>query len=92
MIQGVIPALILVIVFLVTAGEPDPEWGKFWRLRPILVLTFAGAMGGVCYYILDYLRYRGGWRMIVAYILSFIVYLFGIWIGFVLGFVGTYWH
>jgi hypothetical protein len=92
MLQGAVPALILIIAFLATAGEPDPEWGKFWRIQPLALVTFAGAMGGLCYYFLDHLRYQGGLKKVLAYILSFIIYLFSLWMGIVLGLNGTYWH
>lgn len=92
MLQGATIALILIIVFLLNAGEPNPEWSKLWRIRPLILLPFAGAMGGVFYYLMDQMRYQGGWRKILANMLSLIVFIFGLWMGTVLGLVGTYWH
>lgn len=84
-------ALALVILFLI--GAPgEPGWSPYWKVRPLLIVTFAGTMGGLCYYILDLVRYKGGWKRIGATILSILIYLIGLWLGFVLGFAGTYWH
>ncbi|HTF05621.1 MAG TPA: potassium transporter KefB [Bacteroidia bacterium] len=92
MLVGAGIAFVLIAIFLLGAGEPNPEWSKLWRLRPLLVVPFAGAMGGLFYHLMDHLRYHGGWRRVLGYALSTIVYVFGLWIGTVLGLAGTYWH
>ena len=84
-------ALVLISLFLLKAGEPDPEWSPFWRIQPLLIVPFAGAMGGLFYHLMDHLRYHGGWRKALGYVLSVIVYVFGLWMGTVLGLAGTYW-
>lgn len=89
--QGAAIALILIILFLAGAGEPDPKWPKLWMIRPLVIVPLAGAMGGVIYYYLDHLRYRGGWRKALATILSLIGYLIVLWLGTVLGLDGTMW-
>ena len=58
MLQGAGIAFVLICMFLFTADEPDPEWSKFWLIKPLLVVPVAGAMGGVYYYFMDHLRYR----------------------------------
>lgn len=92
MLQGAAIALILIAVFLLKAGEPDPAWGKFWMIRPLVIVPAAGAMGGVFYYFMDHLRYQGGWKKIIAIILSLIVYIIGLWMGTILGLDGTLWN
>jgi hypothetical protein len=91
MLQGAAIALILIIVFLLQAGEPNPDWPKLWMIRPLIIVPLAGAMGGVFYYFMDHLRYQGGWRKILANILSLVVYIIGLWLGTVLGLDGTMW-
>nr|AGU11770.1 hypothetical protein [uncultured organism] len=90
-LQGAAIAFVVIAIFLLGAGEPDPAWPKLWMIRPLVVVPLAGAMGGVCYYFLDYLRYRGGWRKVAAIVLSLLVYLIGLWLGTVLGLAGTMW-
>lgn len=91
MLQGAAIALIVIIFFLVGAGEPNPEWPKLWMIKPLIMVPVAGAMGGVFYYFMDHLRYQGGWRKTFAIILSLIGYLIVLWLGIVLGLNGTMW-
>ena len=71
--------------------EPKPEWPKLWMAKPLIMVPIAGAMGGVFYYFMDHLRYQGGWRKVLAYIISLIGYIIILWIGTVLGLNGTLW-
>jgi hypothetical protein len=81
----------LAISLFVFPGEPNPEWGKFWIIRPLIVVPFAGAMGGLCNYIIMNNRERFGVSKIVAIVLSVIVAFVGLWMGIVLGLDGTMW-
>jgi hypothetical protein len=92
MLFGAGIALILIAIFLLLVNNPKPEWGELWMIRPLTIVPLAGAMGGLFYYSMDHLRYQGGWKMILAYILSLIVYLFVLWIGTILGLSGTLWN
>jgi hypothetical protein len=91
MLQGASIGLVLISIFLIGAGKPDPAWGKLWLIKPLLMVPFAGAMGGLFYYFMDHLRSQGGWRKAVAIVVSLIVFVFGLWIGAVLGLNGTFW-
>ena len=90
-IIGAAIALTLMIIFL-WGVQGNPAWGQFWKVRPFVVITFAGAGGGLFYYVMNALRARGGWRRAVAEILSIIVYIIGLWLGTVVGLDGTLWH
>ena len=92
MLQGAGIALILIIVFLLGAGEPDPDWPRLWPIRPLIIVSLAGALGGVFYYFMDHLRHGGGWKNTLAIFLSLIGYLIVLWLGTVLGLDGTYWN
>src|SRR6478735_1955831 len=84
--------LVLISLFLISAGEPNPEWGRFWRLKPLVMVPFAGAMGGAFFYFMvNYLRHKHSWQKIIAIALSVIVIIIGLWLGTVLGLNGTYW-
>jgi hypothetical protein len=91
-LQGAGIAFVLISLFLLAAGEGNPEWPRFWFIRPLLVVPFAGAVGGGFYFFMDHLRYQGGWRKVIANIASVIVYIFGLWMGTVLGLDGTMWN
>lgn len=92
MLLGAGIALVLISVFLLQAGAPDPDWGKLWMIRPLIIVPLAGAAGGAFYYFMNPLRYQGGWKRIVANILSLIVYIIGLWLGTILGLDGTWWN
>ncbi len=81
-----------VISLFIFDAEGRPEWGDLWRIRPLIVTPLAGAAGGAFYYFMDQLRYRNGVNPTVAIILSLLVFIVGLWMGIVLGLVGTMWN
>src|SRR5688572_6235876 len=90
MIIGAGIGLSVILIFIIPSDE-NPTWGKLWMIRPLIVVPFAGAMGGLCnYYILKF-HSLVGLNKIVAIILSAVVFLFGLWVGIVLGLDGTLW-
>lgn len=78
--------------FVYSTDEPKPEWGNLWMIRPMIVLPFAGAVGGAFYYFMNGIREQGGGKMILANIVSALVFIIGLWMGIVLGFDGTLWN
>ena len=92
MLIGAGIALIPITLFLITAGEPNPSWPKLYFIRPLIIVPIAGAGGGFFYYLMDYLRYEGGWKKAVANVLSFIAFIIAVFLGIVLGLDGTYWN
>jgi len=82
---------LIVISFFVSGAEADPEWGKLWMIRPLIITPTAGAMGGAFYYLMDHFSSRG-LNKTVAVILSLIVFIVGLWLGIVLGLAGTLWN
>lgn len=91
MLIGGTIALILIALFIfpVTA---KPEWGSLWMVRPLIVVSLAGAAGGACNYFLVNWSNQNRLNKILAYVLSFIIFVFGLWIGTVLGLNGTLWN
>jgi hypothetical protein len=91
MLIGAAIGLGLITFFLISAGEANLEWGKFWRLKPLFMVPFAGAMGGLCNHMIFQYRVQFGVNKILATILSLLVFIIGLWMGTVLGLNGTYW-
>ena len=91
-VQGAVIALSLIIMFFLSAGEPEPAWGKLWMIRPLLVVSLAGALGGLFYHLMGALRSRGGWVKAVAVIMGLAGYCIILWLGIVFGLKGTMWH
>jgi hypothetical protein len=92
MLVGAGIGLLLISLFLISAGEPDPEWGKLWRIKPLIIVPLAGATGGLCNYLLVHFHRLAGLNKTIAIILSVILFIIGLWLGTVLGLNGTYWN
>ncbi|MGA0556626.1 potassium transporter KefB [Larkinella sp. VNQ87] len=88
---GAVIGLVLIGIFLIGVKE-NPNWPTYWRLRPLLIVPLAGAVGGSVYYFLDYMRYQAGWNRVVVTLASLLIYIVGLWMGFVLGLDGTLWN
>lgn len=92
MLLGAGIALFLITIFLLGTGEPNPQWGKLWMIRPLVIVPLAGAMGGVFYYYMNHLHFHGRWKRTLVNLLSLIVYIIALWLGTVLGLDGTLWN
>lgn len=92
MLVGASIGLILISIFLIGAGDPNPEWGKLWYIRPLIIVPLAGAMGGVFNYFVAQQDFKHGLVKGLAIIFSLIVFIIGLWLGIVLGLDGTYWN
>jgi hypothetical protein len=92
MLVGAGIGLLLISLFLSGVKNPNPEWGKFWMIRPLIIVPLAGAMGGLCNYYLVHFHDRFGVNKPVAIIASVLVFIIGLWLGFVLGLEGTLWN
>ncbi len=84
--------LLLISLFLLSADEPNPEWGKLWMIRPLIIVPLAGAMGGLCNYFIVHFHDQVGVNKTIAMIISVIVFIIGLWLGIVLGLDGTMWN
>lgn len=85
-------ALALVLLFLSGVNHPNPEWPTYWKIRPIVVISLAGATGGTFFSIMKPLRQKKGWSGFAAYFICLLVFFIGLWMGAVLGFNGTLWN
>lgn len=83
----------LISLFVFGVDQPDPAWGKYWMIRPLIITPLAGAMGGLCNYFIMNFHNTTGLNKIVAMIISVsvIVFVIGLWLGIVLGLDGTLW-
>ena len=91
MLMGAGIGLVLISIFLLMAPGSNPEWPEYWFIRPLITVPYGGAMAGLFYYLMAHLRKQGGWKMITANVLSFLILFIGLWMGTVLGLAGTMW-
>lgn len=91
MLTFAIVGLVAIAIFVIGAGEGNPSWGKYWRIKPLLLTPFICAMVGLCYDITEPLRRLTGWKGNVFFVLSIIGALIGFWMSMILGLNGTMW-
>lgn len=92
MLIGVCIGLLAMSLLVFSVDHPRPEWGAYWQIRPMIVIALAGAAGGAFTYFMSSVAGQYGWNKVVTTIISFIVCLFGFWMGMVLGLNGTLWN
>ena len=88
---GAAIALFVISFFVFGVDNPSPEWGSFWKVRPLIITPLAGAMGGAFYAFMQY-QILLGFNRTVGVLISLVVYLIGLWLGTVLGLAGTMWN
>ena len=92
MLIGATIGLAVICFFILPVGKGNPDWGRFWMIRPLIVVPFAGAMGGLVSYFMAQLAELNGWNKILISILTAIICIIGLWMGIVLGLNGTMWN
>ena len=88
---GAAIGLFLISFFVFGVDEPNPEWGRLWRIKPLIVTPLAGAMGGAFFYFMNFMGIRGV-NKTFAFIISVIGFIVALWMGTVLGLNGTMWN
>lgn len=83
-------ALLVISFFVFGVDDTPAEWGKYWRIRPLIITPLAGAIGGAFYAFMNYKSSRG-FNRTLAVLLSLVVYFVCLWLGTVLGLAGTMW-
>lgn len=83
--------LILIGIFLSGVDNPDPAWGRYWMVRPLIIVPFGGAVGGTIFYLLHFYSRQLGFHRAFATVLGAIIFIIGLWMSFILGLVNTLW-
>jgi peptidoglycan/LPS O-acetylase OafA/YrhL len=83
--------LLVISFFVISAGKGNPAWSNYWRIRPLLLTPFVGAIVGLCYDVTQRLRNMDGWWGRLFIFLSLLGYCLGLFMGIVLGLDGTMW-
>lgn len=89
---GAAAGLVVISFFVFGVDNPNPEWGKYWRIRPLVITPIAGAGAGLFYHLMGYMRNQSGWASVAGWILSILGCFVALWLGTVLGLDGTMWN
>lgn len=92
MLIGAAIGLAIISFFVFGADNPNPEWGKFWMVRPLVVVPIAGAMAGLFHFFMNKLHRFGGWKKAAAIVVTVLAYVIGLWLGIIVGLDGTMWN
>lgn len=92
MLFGAGIGLVMISFFVIVAGKSNPTWGDYWRIKPLLLTPFLGAIIGACYDATGPLRSIEGWVGKLFFVLSLLGYFIGLWMALVLGLNGTMWN
>lgn len=84
--------LVLIGIFLSGVDDPDPAWGKYWMVRPLIIVPFGGAVGGTIFYLLNFYSRQLGFHRALATVLGVIIFIIGLWLSTVIGLDGTLWN
>jgi hypothetical protein len=91
-LAGAAIGFILIGLFLAGTPASKPEWGQFWMLRPLIIVPLAGAAGGASFKLLSGLILQPVWARVLLNFFGALIFIISLWLGSVLGLVGTYWH
>lgn len=59
MLLGAAIGFAIISVFVFSVDNPNPDWGKFWRIRPLIITPLAGAFGILSFYLTNLIRPQG---------------------------------
>lgn len=92
MLTGAAIGLTLISIFVFSVDEPNPEWGKYWMIRPLIITPLVAAFGSLSFYLKDFVRPVSDLMRLVVILLSGIAFIIALWMGFILGLDGTLWN
>ncbi|MAZ27334.1 MAG: potassium transporter KefB [Cytophagaceae bacterium] len=92
MLIGYCIGLGIISLFVFSVNKPNPGWGAYWQLRPLIITPLATACGALSYFLVDFVSPKKPWATISCYVLSTLVFVISLWLGIVLGLDGTLWN
>lgn len=91
MVVGGAIGLVIICMFIYSSFEADPDWGRHWRIRPLIVTPFITAFGGLWFHLVALARRKAIWVRVLSYPVSLFFFIISLWLGIVLGLDGTLW-
>lgn len=89
---GYVIGLLIISLFIFTVDNPDPTWGKYWRIRPLIITPIAVGLGMFAFFLKDVLPPPNKWILALIYVMSTLMFVIALWLGIVLGLDGTLWN
>ena len=92
MLLGATLGLILISLMVFSLKHPNPDWGKWWFIRPLIIVPFVSALGSLSFYLKDFIAPKSIFARVLVVLLSTIAFIIALWVGIVLGLDGTLWN
>lgn len=92
MLLGASIAFPIIALMVFSVNSPNPVWGTYWMIRPLIVTPIIGAFGILSFYLKDFIRPQSDVMALIVFIISFIAFAISLWMGTILGLVGTLWN
>jgi hypothetical protein len=92
MLIGAAIGLAIISLFIFQIDDPNPEWGKCWRVKPLIITPLVAAFGFLSFYLKHYINPKTDSGKIVVFLISTFVFVVALWLGIVLGLDGTLWN
>ncbi|MEN9977414.1 MAG: hypothetical protein RLZZ569_39 [Bacteroidota bacterium] len=89
---GALIGFIFIGLLLLSNKYSSPTWGKWWQLKPLLVVPLTCAIAGSLIYVIHPKKPFSKWRIFVFLTLALLGFLFSLWIGIIIGLDGTLWN
>lgn len=92
MLIGAAIGLAIISLFIFSVGDPNPEWGKYWRIKPLIITPLVSAFGFLSFFLNEYINPKTNAGKIIVFFVSLIAFIVAMWLGTVLGLNGTLWN
>lgn len=92
-VLAVAAVAVMIIVFFVSGvNDPNPSWGQYWMVRPLVLVPLAGAGGGAVFHASRIIIRGEGLKNGLALLVGVLAYIVVLWMGIVIGLDGTLWN
>jgi hypothetical protein len=91
MLLGAFVGLVVISLYVFNVDNPDPAWGSWWRLRPLLLTPAITAFGMLSFFLQDVIRPSTRVGHALIFFISMVGFIVSLWLGVVLGLDGTMW-
>jgi hypothetical protein len=91
MLLGATIGLILISLLVFSVKHPNPDWGKWWFIRPLIITPLVASLGSLSFYLKYFIQPQSILMRVFIMLLSTIAFIFTLWVGIILGLDGTLW-
>ncbi len=92
MLLGAATGLIIISLFVFTVDHPNPAWGKYWMVQPLVVTPLTAAFASLVFYLPEFLQFNSTWKNTLVRLTSILLFIIMLYMGIILGLNGTLWN